>query len=331
MAKQEVFSKPARNADYLINQLRDRGVSIPKDNEVLSKHYIRSIGYFRLSGYFGPLQNDKDVFKDGTTFNDIVRLYKFDTKLKFLVFQLIEKFEIEFRTIMTDIFSALHGSFWYTDSELFKNDTTNIEVLDCMLDDNNNIVKQDKLITIKLYDTLSKEIQKSILKHKESVFMRAFFDKYDEKSPVPSWMVMEGISFGKLSRMYWLLSSSQEKITIANHFGAINSDYLTSWLHGLVVLRNTCAHHGRLWNRKLGKDIKIPTRNKRKFISCTEQENLRMFYGVSSCLLQIFSKIDEEEAEQFKENFFTLVEVHDIDYGAMGFPEDWKNDLIWQI
>ena len=47
--------------------------------------------------------------------------------------------------------------------------------------------------------------------------------------------------------------------------------------------------------------------------------------------MQVFGETDKEEQSLFKTNFFKLVEEHDIDYGAMGFPEGWENDSVWKI
>lgn len=330
MAKQKVFGKPARTADHLLNQLKERGLLVIEEDELKSKQLIRSIGYFRLSGYFGPLQSAKDVFKEGTTINDIMRLYSFDTKLKILIFQLLEKFEIELRTSITDILSLSIDSDWYVRPELFKNDTKEIEVLECVIDENSTPQKSYLRIDKSLYDILSEEITASILKQKDSAFIKAFYEKHHDNCPVPSWMMMESISFGKLSRIYWLLKSSEEKQAIANRLGALTPDFLSSWLHCFVILRNACAHHGRVWNRKF-KDVKIPSRPKKKFIENTDFNNLRMLYGPLSCLMQVFSKVDTEEQVVFKTSFFKLVEEHDIDYGAMGFPEGWENDPVWQM
>jgi abortive infection bacteriophage resistance protein len=34
-------------------------------------------------------------------------------------------------------------------------------------------------------------------------------------------------------------------------FGAVNHTYFTSWLQSIAQIRNYCAHHSRLWNKKL--------------------------------------------------------------------------------
>ena len=330
MAKQEIFSKPARNADHLLDQLKERGLVVSEEDELISKQLIRSIGYYRLSGYFGPLQIEKDVFKEDTTFNDIIRLYKFDTKLKALIFQLLEKFEIELRTSITDTLSLSINSDWYVHPNLFKDDTKKIEVLDCIIDEQNTPQKSYLNVDKKLYDILLNEINSSIVKQRDSAFIKAFYEKHHDNCPVPSWMMMESISFGKLSRLFWLLKPSEEKRAIAKRLGALTPDHLSSWLHSFVILRNACAHHGRVWNRKI-KDVKIPTRPTKKFITNTNVVNLRMLYGVLSCLMQIFEKTDKEEQILFKTNFFQLVEEYDIDFGAIVFPEGWDNDDIWKI
>lgn len=325
-----MFSKPARNADELLEKLKSRGLDFDESEEIFIKLKIRSIGYYRLSGYFGPLQNPKDTFKPNTKFGDILRLYEFDRKLKLLVFGLLENVEVELRTRLTDVYSLGNDSFWYANGDLFNHEIEQFEVLECTLNEDKELVQQYKTISRRRYDSLLSETLKSVERFRDTEYMNAFYNKYSVDSPIPSWMVMEGVSFGKLSRFYALLNASPEKTNIANHFGAINKDYFISWLHGLVVLRNACAHHGRLWNRYLGKDVKMPTLSRKRFITEREDADIRKFYGISSILLKIFTKINPDEGELFKKTFFNLVEEHDIDYKAMGFPEKWQEDEIWK-
>ena len=44
---------------------------------------------------------------------------------------------------------------------------------------------------------------------------------------------------------------------LAAHFGLL-PPVLESWLHTLNYVRNTCAHHARLWNRELPIRPKVP-------------------------------------------------------------------------
>ncbi len=72
-------------------------------------------------------------------------------------------------------------------------------------------------------------------------------------------MALEVISFGTLSRLYELLNKDDNKKTIAKQFGLNKIDILENWMHALSNLRNCCAHHSRIWNRRLVVRILLPT------------------------------------------------------------------------
>ena len=324
------FSKPPRTADELLKLLKERNLTIKESEEIEVKCFIRSIGYFRLSGYFGPLQESKNVFKKGTSFYDILRLYKFDCELRELTFRALTLIEVELRARMTDIFSLAYECFWYKNDYHFEMRTERITVNKCYIEDE-KIVERTEQVDTPMYKNLYAEIMSSMNKTEHSEFMTKFRAKYSPDSPIPSWMVAESISFGKLSRLYSLLKNSKEKSMIADHFGAITSEYFTSWLHAFVILRNICAHHARLWNKKIGKDIKMPTRRKNVFLSSVNEENIRRYYGVSSCLLKVFKSINYDFMIEYKKRFHKLLEDYDIDVKALGFPENYRQDEIWNM
>jgi abortive infection bacteriophage resistance protein len=144
-------------------------------------------------------------------------------------------------------------------------------------------------------------------------------------------MMMECISFGVLSRLFALIKNNGEKKAFSIHFGSVSSEILSSWLHGFVVLRNACAHHSRIWNRKLMKDLMFPNRPSARFISriSGEEEGLRKFYGISSCILKVLSHISTEQHEKYKHRFKRLSLLHGIDKQAMGFPSQQESYDIW--
>ena len=62
--------------------------------------YLESIGYYRLSAYMHPLLKPPKIlhlYKEGATFNKVMMLYRFDKKLRLLLFNEIEKIEIAVR------------------------------------------------------------------------------------------------------------------------------------------------------------------------------------------------------------------------------------------
>ncbi len=67
------FTKPALSVEEQIDLLSSRGLDIQDQARAL--HYLRYIGYYRLSGYFRPFQKPQDLnhtFLPGATFDQII-------------------------------------------------------------------------------------------------------------------------------------------------------------------------------------------------------------------------------------------------------------------
>ena len=94
MLKKISYSKPYKTAKDLVRLLQSRGLVI--NDETRAENYLRHIGYYRLSAYMLPhldSPKNKHIFKVNTSFQSILNLYKFDKKLRLLIFNEIEKIE----------------------------------------------------------------------------------------------------------------------------------------------------------------------------------------------------------------------------------------------
>lgn len=83
--------------------LEKQGLLIDKTN---ARKQFQRIGYFRLRSYLYPLLDTPKslgLFKPGATFEQAMELYKFDRKLRLLVFSQIEKIEIAVRCQLVTI------------------------------------------------------------------------------------------------------------------------------------------------------------------------------------------------------------------------------------
>ena len=84
---------------------------------------LRSIGYYRLSAYLHPflrVPKTEHVFKEGTSFEQAMRIYTFDRHLRLLIFDQIERIEIAVRSAIVNIASRDTGnSFWMTSAETY--------------------------------------------------------------------------------------------------------------------------------------------------------------------------------------------------------------------
>lgn len=95
MATKIPFIKTYSTPHELVQLLKTRGMEITDEENAL--HYISHIGYYRLSAYMYPLLSipkEQHLFKRGVTFGKVMMLYRFDKKLRLLLFNEIEKIEV---------------------------------------------------------------------------------------------------------------------------------------------------------------------------------------------------------------------------------------------
>ena len=103
-------------------KLVSHGFHLPKScqliipDERMAETYLLRIGYFRLSAYSLSFQTIKDVFNPGTIFDNILKVYFFDRRLRLLVLDAIERIEVSIRAQIVN-FLALkyHNSHWQDD------------------------------------------------------------------------------------------------------------------------------------------------------------------------------------------------------------------------
>lgn len=165
-------------------------------------HLLEAVSYYRLSGYWYPLLQDKanHKFKPGSDFETAFKLYCFDRELRRMVISKLEKIEVAVRAKMIYILSHQYGPFWFQDPKYFRN-------------------------PVKHADTISKIGMEYARSDEE--FINAFRNKYSDPLP-PSWMTLGITSFGTLSMLYSNLLPSREKRDIAHFFGVADKVF-SSW------------------------------------------------------------------------------------------------------
>ena len=88
----------------------EKGIKI-KDREY-AEEMLRQIGYFPLMGGYKHLfriSNTKK-YKVGTSFEEIVSLYKFDAELRELFFKYLLQIERQMRSLMSYYFTEMYGA-----------------------------------------------------------------------------------------------------------------------------------------------------------------------------------------------------------------------------
>lgn len=115
------FVKTYSSPEQIVQILKSRGMLIKNEHKVVN--YLINIGYHRLSAYICSLyksQKRKLKLKERTTFEQILTLYRFDKKLRILLFNEIEKIEVAVRSLLSNIgCQKLNDIYWITKTEIF--------------------------------------------------------------------------------------------------------------------------------------------------------------------------------------------------------------------
>lgn len=294
------FSKPAEETPSLINLLKSRGLIVNDENKLAK--YLEHIGYYRLTGYMYPFQSadGKHMFRDGTSFDLILDHYLFDKDLRLIILDVLERIEISVRSCISNTMSLSYKDpFWYLIDEYFKNKN----------------LHQKMILEIREHCKESKEI-----------FIKNYYHKYSEQD-LPSWMVIETISFGRVASLFENLKASPQKNSIAKHYN-VQYSILESWLKSLNFIRNCCAHHSRLWNRAIPIKPLIPRRKKNAFLLHIEENTDKKLYGILSCILHLLQSINPNST--FKSKLKELFQKYsDVNIGYMGFPANYQEEELW--
>lgn len=295
------FTKPPTTLDEQVERLIQRGMII-KDRDQ-AKHFLQHLNYYRLSGYWLPFEADHVThrFKPDTHFDQIIDLYIFDRELRLLVLDAIERIEVSVRTQWAYHLSQHYGSHAHLDSSLFR----------------------DQHRYLKTLGTLTGEISRS-----RETFIKHLIDTYDETTP-PIWAIVEVISFGQLSMFYANLKRRQDRKRIADTYD-LDEKVLVSFLHQINTVRNTCAHHSRLWNRNFTLQIIIPNNRPHglRHNFNRSQSAAKKLYNPLVMLVYLMNRICP--GHHFKVKLCDLIDKHTPNESSMGFPYGWRSLPIWQ-
>lgn len=226
-----VAGKPWASIAEQVEILVSRGLKDARDFE----HYLSQVGYYRLSGYSYPMRQFTpglesrishrrlDVFLPDAKMSHVVALYEFDESLRQAVWQGLSRLEIALRF---DIGHTLGRHDPYLHLHVTQLWTTGPKA------------ERARKFETKLNQT-QRRSSEEFVKHHHQMY----------SGEMPMWVITEILEFGLLVNLYSLAPYEQRK-RIASIYQC-RSDELESWLRTLNYMRNLCAHHARLWNRKI--------------------------------------------------------------------------------
>lgn len=277
----------------------------------MAESMLRQVGYFSLiGGYKAPFKNPTTKqFKDGTRFEDIVSLYKFDENLRELFLKYILQVERHIRSLLSYYFIEKHGEqqTQYLDLANYTQDlrfASNVAQLIAVL---------DKLA--------NRNSDYPYIDHQRNTY-----------GNVPLWVLVNGITFGTLSKFY-SYTTQDIKAKISKNFDGVNEKQLEQYLCVITKFRNVCAHNERLFSYRTRNDIPNTVIHQKL---CIPQHGTQYICGKRDLFAVVIAfryLLPDVDFKKFKISL-TRVLKHYLElpgampegdlYQYMGFPNNWK-------
>jgi len=287
MPYQNSVKAPATITEQL-EKLTERGLVI-KD-EVFARKMLETVNYYRLVNYFAVFSEEKGHYKEGTLFEDGIRLYDFDRRLRAELLALLEEIEISARAAISNYHAVKYGAAGYLNADSF-----------------------DRRHNHRVF--LSK-VTRMIEKNADLSFVRHHNSKYGGEFPL--WVIMELFSFGTLVYFFQDMTLLDKK-EISKHYFGLDSRIAEDWLERLSDLRNHCAHYNRVYGNRLGEPLRP--------LEITEPRGYKMGGTLFDHILAM--KYLHRRKTSFVSAFERLFDEYDdiADSKVLGFPEDWRDFL----
>jgi abortive infection bacteriophage resistance protein len=290
---------------------------------------LETVGYYRFSAYAYPfrrplpahsvpetsVQFRADAFVDGAAFGWAEQLWAFDRALRLLILDAVETVEIALRAKVSyhlghrDPFGHLS--------------LPSLDPAKCDRPDADHPGSSS-------YDVwLDRYVQHQTRAVSED-FIRHYVEKYEGRLPV--WVATEVMELGQLVRLFGFMTDGDQSLVsrdIANVSGAV----FARWLKVINYVRNLCAHHARLWNRKLTyKVARIPGNAVHLGHLNGAVAGRERVYAVCAVLAFLTDAIRPEDRWTWR----LVMLIDGFPDGPtvsperdMGFPEGWRALPLW--
>ena len=232
------------------------------------------------------------------TFEKVRRLYEFDAELRDFLLHYLSIIEIYFRAVIS--YEVANSMCRNKHDQHYKY----------------KIYREKKRLFAK---NLIEEVSQKIEKYKETDIANHYKDIYGGKYPI--WVLVEVMSFSDLSKYYsYLPDEIRGKIAVRLGQG---TSVVERDMEALSVLRNCCAHNGRLYNKKLDPSPHHPP----KFLK------MRPHFKKASLFSFILAAVrylpTEKDRHSYIDDFKRLKEKYDgvLDNEITGITDDYLSML----
>ncbi|GAA1144228.1 Abi family protein [Kribbella jejuensis] len=288
--------KEYRSYEQQADLLAGRGMYVGDRGQAMA--VLRRVNYYRLSGYWYPFRKltadgRQDDFYPGTRLSDVVALYDFDARLRAATFAALSPIELAIRALLGHELGRVDPCAHLDRSKL--GPTARSERYDRWLAG---------------YEF---ELQQS-----REDFVAHHHEKYGGRLPV--WAAVELLDWGSLTYLYGFATRGVQD-RVADVCG-LSAPQLTSWLKALNLLRNTCAHHGRLFNRVHTITPKLPKLGRHPNLDAVATEWHRTF-GLLTLVQFLLNQLEVGRKALLPAVLKSFPSVQAVPIAHMGAPSDW--------
>lgn len=297
------YTKPPLPLEDQAELLISRGLQGIAKPDLMDR--LAGVSYYRWRGYTYPYQDNAlpdTPFLPGTQWQWIEADYENDRALRVLIFDAIERIEVSLRTQLVLQPSIDHGSRWYADVSHFHDDTEWAHHKTDLMSD------------------WSRSREAFVEHHKKT---------YDDLDPPPSWKIFETTSLGTLSKYFDNLDIALPcRIRIADFWGFSrhSAKVLASWFHHLNLVRNICAHHGRLFTRIIKVTPLFPSKPSGSWVRNWPDSN-RVY--ASLCIIIKLLEYSSPEYKLVPRLKPLLARMRLAQLPSLGFPFDWESQPLF--
>ena len=157
----------------------------------------------------------------------------------------------------------------------------------------------------------------------KSHFIQHYKSEYSGKLPI--WVAVHILEWGQLA-MLFKMAPIHCQDSIANSL-QLSRPQVNSWLENLRILRNICAHQGRLFNRTL-RQVKLPQDAERLGIKNLSPMRNKCFDQLT--LVQYLTRtMGLGDGTTLPSVLATFPATDVVPLRATGTPDNWQSLPLW--
>ncbi|MEG0275731.1 MAG: Abi family protein [Coprobacillus sp.] len=226
--------KPFKTIEEQFELLKSRGIIFTDEEK--AKRYLLNNNYYNIINCYAKFfMNDKDIFMENTTFDEITQLHFFDKELKSVLFKYIIEAEKHLKSIIAYRFSETYRNIDYAYLIATSYNSDDILQVTSLISSISSIINWQ-----------AKDKNDNPIKH-----------YINHHSIVPFWIVSNYMNFGQMIKFYKHLKTPLQN-KIAKDFSVflnenlnttkvkLTPSQLISFLDNTVEVRNIVAHNNRV-------------------------------------------------------------------------------------